>query len=70
MVVPDDCAPRRSRVIGVALSKVRTSAPSDTRVETRFDPACASAGLRDTMHKTPVRDRVGGERKIVGESNR
>ena len=56
--------------ISVTLSNVQAHALSDTRVETSFDQAYASATFKDTMHKTLVWDRVGGEWKIVGESNR
>jgi adhesin transport system outer membrane protein len=56
--------------IAVKLSNVQTHALSDTRVETSFDQDYASAGFKDSMHKTLVWDRVGAEWKIVGESNR
>jgi adhesin transport system outer membrane protein len=56
--------------ISVTLSDIQAHALGDTRVETSFDQAYASAGFKDTMHKTLVWDRVGGEWKIVGESNR
>jgi adhesin transport system outer membrane protein len=56
--------------ITVALTNVQTHALSDTRVETSFDQAYASANFKDTMHKTLTWDRVGSEWKIVGESNR
>ena len=66
----------RRRLVGkpgtirVTLSNIQTHALTDTRVETSFDQAYASAGFKDTMHKTLVWDRVGSEWKIVGESNR
>jgi len=66
----------RHRLVGkpgaitVTLSNVQTHALTDTRVETSFDQAYASAAFKDTMHKTLVWDRVGSEWKIVGESNR
>ncbi len=66
----------RRRLVGkpgtitVTLSNIRTRALTDTRVETSFDQAYASAGFKDSMHKTLVWDRVGGEWKIVGESKR
>jgi len=56
--------------ISVTLSNIQAHALGDTRVETSFDQAYASAGFKDTMHKTLVWDRVGGDWKIVGESNR
>jgi adhesin transport system outer membrane protein len=56
--------------ITVVLGNVQTHALTDTRVETSFDQAYASANFKDTMHKTLVWDRVGNEWKIVGESNR
>ena len=56
--------------ISVTLSNIQAHALSDTRVETSFDQAYASASFKDTMHKTLVWDRVGSEWKIVGESNR
>jgi adhesin transport system outer membrane protein len=66
----------RHRLVGkpgaitVTLDDVQTHALSDTRVETSFDQAYTSADFKDTMHKTLTWDRVGGEWKIVGESNR
>ena len=66
----------RRRLVGkpgaitVTLSNVQSHALTDTRVETSFDQAYASADFKDTMHKTLVWDRVGSEWKIVGESNR
>ena len=66
----------RRRLVGkpgaitVTLNNVQAHALTDTRVETRFDQAYTSAAFKDTMHKTLVWDRVGGEWKIVGESNR
>ena len=66
----------RHRLVGkpgaikVVLSNIQTRALTDTRVETSFDQAYASASFKDTMHKTLVWDRVGSEWKIVGESNR
>lgn len=56
--------------ISVTLSDIQARALGDTRVETSFAQAYASAGFKDTMHKTLLWDRVGGEWKIVGESNR
>ena len=56
--------------IDVVLGGIQTRALTDTRVETSFDQAYASANFKDTMHKTLVWDRVGTEWKIVGESNR
>jgi hypothetical protein len=49
---------------------VQAHALTDTRVETSFDQSYVSAAFKDTMHKTLVWDRVGGNWKIVGESNR
>jgi outer membrane protein, adhesin transport system len=66
----------RRRLVGkpgaitVTLSNIQTHALTDTRVETSFDQAYASATFKDTMHKTLVWDRVGSEWRIVGESNR
>ena len=66
----------RRRLVGkpgaitVTLSNIHAHALTDTRVETSFDQAYASATFKDTMHKTLVWDRVGSEWKIVGESNR
>ena len=56
--------------IDVALGNIRTRALTDTRVETSFDQAYASANFKDTTHKTLVWDRVGDEWKIGGESKR
>jgi adhesin transport system outer membrane protein len=69
-------AAERRRLVGkpgaitVTLSNVQTHALSDTRIETSFDQAYTSPGFKDTMRKTLVWDRVNGEWKIVGESNR
>ncbi len=66
----------RHRLVGkpgsikVTLSNIQTHPLSDTRVETEFDQAYTSASFKDTMHKTLTWDRVNGEWKIVGESNR
>ncbi|MFL6700524.1 MAG: TolC family outer membrane protein [Vitreoscilla sp.] len=60
----------KAGAISVTLSNIHTHALTDTRVETSFDQAYASASFKDTMHKTLVWDRVGSEWKIVGESNR
>jgi len=66
----------RRRLVGkpgpitVTLTNVQAHALTDTRVETSFDQSYVSAAFKDSMHKTLVWDRVGGEWKIVGESNR
>jgi outer membrane protein, adhesin transport system len=56
--------------IGVALSDVQAHALGDARIETRFEQAYTSVDFKDTLHKTLTWDRVDGEWKIVGESNR
>ena len=56
--------------LGVNVDHVATRPLSATRVETSFDQAYASAGFKDSMHKTLTWDRVGSEWKIVGASNR
>ena len=56
--------------IAVRLDNVQTRTLTDTRVETSFDQVYTSATFKDTMHKTLTWDRVGGEWRIVGESNR
>jgi outer membrane protein, adhesin transport system len=66
----------RHRLVGkpgaitVVLGNIRAHALTGTRVETSFDQAYARAGFKDSVHKTLVWNRVGGEWKIVGESNR
>ena len=72
----DTWVAERRRLVGkpgaikVVLGNVQAHALTDTRVETSFDQAYTSANFKDTMHKTLTWDRVGGEWKIVGESNR
>ncbi|MGN6525555.1 MAG: TolC family outer membrane protein [Burkholderiaceae bacterium] len=72
----DEWVAARRRLVGkpgtidVKLSNVQARALGDDRVETGFDQAYASAGFKDAMHKTLVWRRIGGEWKIVGESNR
>ena len=72
----DTWVAERRRLVGkpgaikVVLGNVQTRALTDTRVETAFDQAYTSVNFKDTMHKTLTWDRVGGEWKIVGESNR
>jgi len=56
--------------ITVTLSDVEARVLGNERVEARFEQAYASAGFKDTMRKTLVWERVAGEWKIVGESNR
>jgi adhesin transport system outer membrane protein len=56
--------------ITVTLTNVQAHALTDTRVEISFDQSYVSAAFKDTMHRTLVWDRVGGNWKIVGESNR
>ncbi len=56
--------------IQVKLENVATKALPDGRVETAFDQVYTSPDYHDAMHKTLVWAPVGGEWKIVGESNR
>jgi adhesin transport system outer membrane protein len=56
--------------ISVKLSAIQTRALGGNRVETSFEQAYASDTFKDSMHKTLVWDRAGGEWMIVGESNR
>jgi outer membrane protein, adhesin transport system len=56
--------------IAVKLSAIQTHALGGNRVETSFEQVYVSDTFKDSMHKTLVWDRAGGDWVIIGESNR
>ena len=56
--------------IEVRIENIETHPLTETRVETTFDQVYVSPDFKDTMRKTLVWDRVEGEWRIVGETNR
>jgi adhesin transport system outer membrane protein len=57
-------------VIEVKISDVHARPIGRDRVETTFQQAYASANFKDSVRKTVVWERIDGEWKIAGETNR